>query len=68
MKPRYEKAFDLDEVIRILQNPNVSDDDAALAVCNLSGTDTFKYVVALLWGAGRKIPASVPEVRSETDT
>lgn len=60
MKPNYKKASELDEVIKMLQNPNVSDDEAALAVCNLSGTDTFKYVVALLWGAGRKSPPPVP--------
>lgn len=47
------QATDLDTVIQMLQDPNVSDEYAADAVCDLSGTDTFKYVVALLWGAGR---------------
>jgi hypothetical protein len=54
MKRTRKKPMTLDRCIEMLRDPTVSDHDAAMAVCDLPNcTDAFKYVVALIWGAGR---------------
>lgn len=43
----------LEQVIAILRDPNVSNKEAADAICKLPGSPLYKYTVALMWGAGR---------------
>jgi hypothetical protein len=42
-----------EDVVAKLRDPAVSNEEAAAAVNTLPGSDLYRYIVALMWGAGR---------------